>query len=177
MAGNANSGRRGLTPDQIRSICERIVGLIEAGNFVETAITAAGGISTREAKKWLARGRDLVDSRSEPENDNEAVCLWFAQQVDKSIASFEASAVNKILRAGDDDWKPIAWLLERKMPKKWGQKINVSVKEELDAFLDKLEARLPEETYEAVLRAASEDEFEGETESASEQAHGGHETH
>lgn len=177
MAGNKNSGRRSLTVAQRSEIAQRIVSLVKSGSPFTTAVAAAGGISLSEANKWLTRGRDLIRENPETLDDNDAMCLKFAEEVDVQVGRLEATIVNKILKAGDKDWKALAWIIESRWPKRWGKKINVTVREELDAFLDKLEARLPEEVYETVLRAASEDEFGGEIESVIEQALNSTETH
>lgn len=169
MAGNANSGRRHLSVADKRKIGERILANVAAGSPVETAITAAGGISTREAREWLRRGRELIGSGEKPADEHRGYELWFAQQIDIHRATFEAECVRKIHEHGFKDWKALAWILATTQPKKWGTKINVTVKEELDAFLDRLERKLPEEVYEAVLRAASEDELEGETQPTSDE--------
>ena len=164
MAGNSNSGRRGLTVQQCQDTADRIVSLIKSGSPFNTAVAAAGGISLSEANKWLTTGRELLREDPMKLSERDAMHRKFAEDIDMQIGRLEATIVNKILKAGDHDWKALAWVIESRWPKRWGKKINVTVKEELDTFLDKLESRLPEEIYETVLRAASEDEFEGETE-------------
>lgn len=153
MAGNKNSGRRNLTTAQKRDVAERIVKLVKAGSFVDKAIATAGGISYREAMKWLANGRRIIASERKPDGDAQEFEAWFAAEIDSSVAAAETRCVLTITRAMEDDWKAAAWLLERKYPKRWGQKIAMSVREEIDEFLQRLENRLPEEVYEAVLRA------------------------
>lgn len=177
MAGNKNSGRRSLSVEQRSEIAQRIISLVKAGSPFTTAVAAAGGISLSEANKWLARGRDLIRESPESLDENDAMCLKFAEDIDVQVGRLEATIVNKILKAGDKDWKALAWVMEARFPKRWGKKINVTVKEELDAFLDKLEARLPEEVYEAVLCAASADELDGEAEQASFQENTSKSTH
>jgi len=74
----------------------------------------------------------------------------------KAMATAETSAVGHLRAAGkkERNWTAELAYLERKFPKKWGQRINMNVDEELEKFLDTLKRNLSEEDYDRVLRAA-----------------------
>lgn len=150
--------------DDMRQVCERIVREFERVGFVDTAMKAAGGISTRQANAWLRRGRDLLATGDEPQDERDAVMLWFAAQIEEVSGRVESRHLNNIESHSSDDWKASTWLLEMRDRRKYGQKIVVSVKQEITNFLDRLEQKLPPEVYEVVLRAALAAGDDAETE-------------
>jgi hypothetical protein len=110
---------------------ERIVSLLRAGNFRETA-AAAAGIDARTLRNWLKRGAD-----------GEEPFAAFAADLDAAEAQAEARDVATIAKAASDDWKAAAWRLERKSRKHWGVKadLNLSGGIALDS-IDELKKRL-----------------------------------
>ena len=48
--------------------------------------------------------------------------------------------------------------LERRAPRRYGQKVQISIDQELEAALDRLKAGLDPETYERVLQLLSSDD-------------------
>lgn len=89
---------------------DKIVGLIRAGNYIETA-AAIAGISKETFYDWMKQGAD-PKSRFAP----------FSDAVVKASAEAEAMdllLIGQAARAGQ--WQAAAWRLERKHPKKWGR--------------------------------------------------------
>lgn len=123
---------------------DKILASVRAGNFKETASVAAG-IDPRTLRNWMYRGA----KGEQPYAD-------FLADLEEAEAKSEERDVLRIGLAGKDDWKALAWRLERKNPKKWGFRVRVEVREELEAFLDGLSQRLPPDVYEQVLRAYDE---------------------
>lgn len=87
--------------------------------------------------------------------DSEAPFIVFAEDMSAAMAECETRAVVELRGAGKDDWRASLAFLERKFPKKWGQRIHMHVDEELDAFLSRIESNLDRATFERVLRAAN----------------------
>jgi hypothetical protein len=92
-----------LTPE----VHDKIVKLVRAGNYRETACAAAG-ITSRTMRDWMKLG----DSGLEP---YEA----FLRDVDQAEAEAEARDVTQIAKASADDWRAAAWRLERKSHERW----------------------------------------------------------
>lgn len=140
-----------------------IVAWISDGNYFETACTAAG-VAPRTARDWLREG-----ARAAREAEEAAALVergvrvpgrlrgdqgrpWLAQfwrDVVEAEGKFEAKAVREWSEAGD--WRATESLLERRFPRRWGRKINVTVEEELDAVLRALERGLEPKVFERVL--------------------------
>ena len=119
---------------------QKIVNLIQAGNFAEQAAQASG-ISPRTYHRWISQGEeaavvcedweeqveiwnDLTDaerrvsSSLKPDWNNlpsaEEYKLWqFWQAVKKAQAEAEAAAVLQIRKAAENTWQAAAWYLER----------------------------------------------------------------
>lgn len=98
----------------------RIATLIRAGNYIETA-AAQAGIASSTCREWLRRGR--IDLDAGRESDYAA----FADEVDRAHASSEALLVTGIATHAKTDWRAAAFLLERKMPLRWGSRQQADV--------------------------------------------------
>jgi DNA-binding protein Fis len=136
------ANRRKLTPEVHKRICD----LLRAGNYLETA-AAVAGIDRGTIRKWIKRGQG-----------DEEPYATFAADATKAMSEAEARDVLAISKGAAKDWRASAWRLERRNPKKWGQRINVTVEQELDEFFDKLERVLPAEVFAQVLEAAASEE-------------------
>jgi hypothetical protein len=128
-----------------RDLADKICDSVRMGNFKETASVAAG-VDPRTMRNWVLRGAR-----------GEEPFASFVGQLEAAEARSEEKDVLRIGLAGKDDWKALAWRLERKSPKKWGFRVRVEVREELEAFLDRLSHQLPPDVYEQVLSAATDD--------------------
>lgn len=117
-----------LTPD----VHKLIVGMIEAGNFIETA-AAAAGVDRDTIRNWLKRGarsrggafRDFRDAVVQAQARAEATLVGLVALA----ANGEAPEVDEngtVLRPGSPPkWQAGAWLLERKHPERWGRRLRV----------------------------------------------------
>ncbi len=132
-------------------VTQRIVDLIRAGNFLEVAATAAG-IHKSTLHRWLRQGRTQVRGRYRK----------FLAAVEKAQAESESRDVALIAKAASTDWRAAAWRLERKIPRRYGPRVQLSVQQELDSVLDRLKDGLEAGEYTKVLEliAAEEDEPE-----------------
>jgi len=122
-------------------VTQKIVDLIRAGNYLEVAATAAG-IHRTTLHRWVRLGREQKRGRYHR----------FLLSVEKAQAESESRDVALIAKAATDDWKAAAWRLERRSPRRYGQRVQISVQEELESTLDRLERNLDPQAYEKVLQ-------------------------
>lgn len=92
--------RKGRPPKRSPEIEDRIVALIERGNFRATAVKIVG-ISQGCLGNWIADDPALKARIEAAENHAES----------KALEKIEAAS----------DWKAAAWFLERKFPERWAQ--------------------------------------------------------
>ncbi len=127
-----------LTPEVQEKICLQL----RLGNFRETA-AASAGVSSRTLRNWLkaaAEGKDPV-------------YVKFARELELAEAAGETRDVAKMAKAGGEDWRSIAWRLERRYPKRWGQQLNITITEELDKLLRIAERTLDDDSFGKLLAA------------------------
>ncbi|MBV8611905.1 MAG: helix-turn-helix domain-containing protein [Singulisphaera sp.] len=116
----------------------RILELLEAGNFLQTACTAAG-ISRHTLNHWRRRWR--ADDPAASEYDE------FFTALKAAIALGEVAALRQVL-AGGAGWQSAAWFLARRHPHHWARKDMIIIKgvrdlgELSDEELEDLERRL-----------------------------------
>lgn len=136
-------------------IWDRLLELLRNGVFLETA-AAAAGVDSDSVRKWLrtgARERERREKGGAPDSTLDEL-VRFHEEITAALVEAENEAARRVTSAGRYDWKAAAWYLERRAPSRWGQKIGVMVTQELEAFLDALEERLPPDVFDQVLRAA-----------------------
>jgi len=112
--------------DQERT--KKIIDLIRAGNYSETAAKASG-ISPATFYNWMAEGRAAQQKKGKL-NAREKSCIEFLEAIEKARAEAEARAVAIINKAAmDGTWQAAAWYLERTAGERYGrtQKIEASV--------------------------------------------------
>jgi transposase len=101
------TGQAALTDE----LAARLVQLVKAGNYLETAATSCG-VEPPVLLRWLALGHD-------PSSQGRFRRL--REQVDAARADAEARNVAIIATAARDHWQAAAWLLERQYPDKWAR--------------------------------------------------------
>lgn len=102
-----------LTP----AIQARIVEVIAAGNYLETA-AAHAGINKQTLHKWLSWG----------ERQGRGLYKQFAEAVRKAQADSETRDVLLISKAAQEGaWQAAAWMLERKHPARWARRDRLDV--------------------------------------------------
>lgn len=138
-----------LTPE----VAETILAAVRAGNYKATACAAAG-IHRDTLNDWEHRGargeepyREFSDALQKAEAESEVELL-------REIRSAQPAVVQV---QGADVWQSRAWIMERRWPKKWAQKVRLAVTEELGALHERLRRNLDEETFRRVVDATRED--------------------
>jgi len=134
-------------------VSQRIVDLIRAGNYLEVAATTAG-IHRTTLHRWLRLGREQLRGRFRK----------FLVAVERAQAESEARDVAIIAKAAATDWKAAAWRLERKLPRRYGPRVQLSVQQELDGVLDRLKVGLDPAAYDKVLELMAADDVDPGTE-------------
>jgi len=149
----SRDGTTKLTPER----ADRIVQLLKAGQHRSTACQAVG-VADRTLRTWLARA-DEGDER------------WvdFARRVREAEAECESRAIIAIQLKGKDDWRAMAWWLERRFPLRWGEtrgqqaKLDQERESMLETLVRVLEKRGLGEAAEEVVRELAGDSGEADT--------------
>jgi transposase-like protein len=142
MTGYAHVVSTGGRPSKLTpEVRERVVRAIERGALLETA-AAAAGVHRDTLHHWLRRG--ARESRGTYREFSDAVLRATAELEEKM-----AGVVTTAALGGDLD--AAKWWLERRNPTRWGVRTTLTVRAELTAFLDRLQAQLPEALFGQVL--------------------------
>jgi len=116
-----------LTPD----VQKKIVSAIAIGGYIETA-AAFAGVSKPTLYDWLKRGNRELDSQKKGNlpNKKELKFVRFLNAANKAIAENELKSLDRLEAAAmDGEWRVDTWMLERKHPTKWGNKLSVAPSE------------------------------------------------
>jgi transposase-like protein len=134
-------GTSKLTPN----IAERLVASLRSGQQRNAACGAAG-IAKTTLRDWLRQA----------EAGNE-MFIPLALEVAKAEAECEARAVASIQVQGREDWRALAWYLERRFPLQWGDvrghaaKLDAEREAMMDAFIGACARRGLSDACEEVL--------------------------
>lgn len=116
---------RGRPTKLTKDIQNRIVSVIQSGNYIETAC-AYVGINKSTFYDWLKRGareKDRVEKNPRAKvRKSEKPFVDFSNAVEKALAHAEIRDVAIIGRAAEENWQAAAWRLERKFPDRWGRR-------------------------------------------------------
>lgn len=126
-----------------------LIQTLQAGCYLDDAANVAGiGYST--LLRWLQMGR--AEEQGEYRDLLEAINAAKSKHI--------AVALARIQKAGEQarHWQANAWTISRIAPGKFAERVRVEVEEELQAFLARVKAALPPETYELIVAAGLADE-------------------
>jgi transposase len=104
----------GRKPGLSDEIADRLVQLLQAGNYVETAC-AAVGIGRSTFYEWLERGDPAGSAAAD------APYRTFRERAEQARGEGEARNVALVARAATSDWRAAAWMLERQHPERWSK--------------------------------------------------------
>ncbi len=116
-----------LTPE----VSKRIVELVGAGNFPETACVAAG-VARPTLRAWLKEAADLqqavTDGKLRRLNAKQTALVGFLTEMEKAMGLAESMHVMLVAKAAGKDWRASAWWLERMAKAHWAPTLNVGGK-------------------------------------------------
>jgi len=118
VAGDRRRRRRGGPPPASKltlEVQEKIVTAIRAGNYAQVAAVYAG-ITERTYYRWMELGEQARGGRY----------LQFFQAVKAAEGEAEVRAVAIIQKKMTGDWRAAMTYLERKHPKRWGRRMDVT---------------------------------------------------
>lgn len=113
----AKQGRKLLLNE---AMIAKIVEATQYGNYA-TVICDYVGISTVSLANWLRKGEELSEKDEDELNDEERLFVKLFFDVRKARGLSEMRAVERIRKAGEQDWKAAAWFLERTATARWGR--------------------------------------------------------
>jgi transposase len=112
-----------------KELTEEIGNLLLDGNYIETAC-AVVGLGKKQFYQFLRIGKDAEERLERIEGlrltPEEKKCVEFRNVVRSAIAEAEARDLRTIRLAGQRDWKALAWRLERRNPKRWGRRSDIT---------------------------------------------------
>lgn len=144
-------GRRPILEDE--EVRDALVQSLQAGNTISDSV-AAIGISESSFFSWQARGRkelERLDAGEKPKKA-EAPYVDFLESIKKAQFEGKQRLVTIISNAALDQWTAAAWLLERKFPREYAQRVQHTIETELDAALERLKVGLTPKEYNRALR-------------------------
>lgn len=105
---------------------DRIAKLVRQGVYPETA-AAAVGVAGRTFFRWMAKGEA-----------GEPAYIEFWQTIKKAEATAEVR-LHLSVRKRPENWQAHSWIMERRWPSRYGGRVRLTVSEEREAMLSKLQ--------------------------------------
>jgi hypothetical protein len=113
----AKQGRKLLLNEEMIA---KIVDATQWGNYA-TTICDYVGITTQTLHNWLRKGEELSEVEDRELTEEEQLFVKLFYDIRKARSLSEMRAVEKIRKAGEQDWKAAAWFLERTATSRWGR--------------------------------------------------------
>jgi len=98
----------------------KLIGAIHLGATYEDSAVFSG-IPAQTLYDWLERAKK--DRALKRNNEY----TRFLTELEVGLQTFKVNSLSLINRAGIDDWKAVAWLLERRFRKEWGSQSAVEL--------------------------------------------------
>ena len=107
--------------------CNKLIAYLRAGNFITTALRAAG-VTKTAYYRWMIEGAEEIDrlEKGHPPNPHSTPYMEFYLAVNRACAESEADDVKTISEAAETQWQAAAWRLERKFKGRWGKLTQIS---------------------------------------------------
>lgn len=150
-----NKGGRPLILETSPHIRAALLDAMRQGHFPETA-AALAGCSVSSLRNWIRRGA-TADRRLEEGlqvDPGEWVFLEFFRDASKAQAEAEARDLDRLDALADQDWRAVAWKLERRHPDRWGRNTTRVEHDITPRAADRAEALIDELRLDDEARAA-----------------------
>ena len=147
MSKKERIGRSTLTP----KLQKQITDLISLGMSPPKAAEFYG-VHRNTMRYWMRRGEKEW-------GDEASIYAQFLADCRQAIARCMQRGLALIGQASAEDWRPAAWLLERRFPKDFAPKATIVVETQraVEEIFEALRERLPPDVYGQVLQAMSEE--------------------
>lgn len=144
-----------------------IIASVGAGNYRETA-AAAAGVHRTTLRNWEKRGETGEEPYAAFVTDLQAAEAQAEIDLLNEIRNGARVTVNdeetpdgrpglRIVMKNKSEWQRLAWVMERRWPRRWGGRVRATVTEELGALIERLRAKVDDETFAKVVDATRED--------------------
>lgn len=148
--------RRGRKLSLTKAKLERVVGLVKAGIYEETAAESIG-VTRWALRRWMRKGfeeLDRIERGEEPSTDPEIkLCVDCAEQIFQARAESESKVLAVVIAGirGNGDIPPDPRLAldyaARRWPTKYSERAKLAARELIDEDLSRLKSELDEETF------------------------------
>ncbi len=147
-----------LTPE----IEQKILAFVRVGAAMEVACKAAG-VNDKTVRRWREQGRagkqpfaSFLEKLESAEAEAECQALLMLHQAGRGFVEERIPGTDRTRKVQlTGDWRAKAFLLERKMARRWGQKVREEVDRALAALIAHYKATLPQDAYALVLDATN----------------------
>jgi hypothetical protein len=121
---------------------QKIVAAIEDGNYAKVAAEASG-IAETTFYRWMSEGESAKTGKKRE----------FWESVTRAENVAESKIVAQWKKLGEQDWRALMELLQRRYPERWAntQRIEVAVEKEMSGVLGSLEEGLDPQTFREVM--------------------------
>lgn len=145
--------------EQKPELIDEVAGLLEKGHHPPVVMRKVG-ISIESYHAWRRRGQ------KEEADGLDTVYVRFCNAVTRAIATAEID-LHDTLRDGETEMgfgnrKASLEILKRRFPKRWADRVNFKVEQELGELLEVVERICSPEDFERVLAAIAARDSEGE---------------
>lgn len=120
--GRPSKAEQLLTPETLAQVGH----LLAEGHYQET-VSDFLGIDRKTWWNWLQRG----------EREPNSIFEEFLHVVKKAGAAAEIMLLQEI-RYGAPEWTSRAWIMERRFPKRWGKRVEITLRDEAKRLADEL---------------------------------------
>ena len=103
-----------------KQLTDTVAKAIRQGSTQRSACITVG-ISEVNYYRWRKRGEEILEAGSVCENKMDKACLYFYQETEKAHADYAFKSIKPVEKAGIENWRAAAWILERRYRKLFGR--------------------------------------------------------
>ena len=82
---------------------------------------AIAGIAEKTYYRWRKRGEEILEAGGVCETKMDKACLYFYQETEKAHANSAFKLIKSLEKAGIENWRAAAWILEHRYRKFFGR--------------------------------------------------------